>query len=120
IFTLNRVCYDQGEIIIKNKRLNLLAVILVVGIVLAVMRWNDYREKDLVEVIDAEEIVAVLYSKDEPIYLDQTIEDRESIQELLDFFAQYHVKKEGPINFSSKYPSEQFHFQFKYADERIT
>ncbi|HSJ39144.1 MAG TPA: hypothetical protein VK945_13130 [Planococcus sp. (in: firmicutes)] len=106
--------------IIEKKHWYLLALILVAGILLIGVRWDDYREKNLVDVIDAEEIIAVLYSEDDPMVLDQEISDKESIQELIDFFAQYRVEKEGPLNFTSKHTSEQFSFQFIYADERIT
>lgn len=88
------------------------------------MRWNDYREKELVDAMDAGDIVEVLYRSSQfesnLSEFDRSISDSESIQELVDFFSQYRVKKVGLRNFSTKYPNEQFIFKLEYADNRIT
>ncbi|MFJ7677093.1 hypothetical protein ACIQXQ_03490 [Peribacillus sp. NPDC097198] len=102
----------------------LMAIILVVALLFIVIRWNDYREKELVDVLDAGEIEEVLYRKlpleNDVVDFNRTVNNPESIQELVDFFSQYKVKKIGIRNFTSKYPDEQFIFQLEYADERIT
>lgn len=103
---------------------SLLVLILVVGVVLLVMRWNDSREKDLVEVLDAEEIKQFVYLESNTetavLFQESAIEDPETIKEMMEFFGQYKVKKEGERNFSTRYPDEQFHFQLEYTDGRIT
>ncbi|WP_033543646.1 hypothetical protein [Planococcus sp. CAU13] len=108
----------------KRKVGSLLVLILVVGIVLLVMRWNDYREKDLVDVLNGEEIEQFIYlepNTETAVHFQQTaFEDPETIKEVVDFLGQYKVKKEEESNFSTRYPDEQFHFMLKYTDERIT
>ncbi|WP_281864199.1 hypothetical protein, partial [Planomicrobium okeanokoites] len=97
---------------------------LVVGLVLLFMRWNDYREKDLVEVLDAEEIAHFIYlepnTESAVLFQETAFEDPETIKEVLDFLGQYKVKKEGESHFSTRYPEEQFNFMLEYTDERIT
>ena len=109
---------------IKNKYIYLLAIIFIIVLLFITMRWNDYREKELVDVMDAGDIVEVLYRsllfESNLSEFDRSISDSESIQELVDFFSQYRVKKVGLRNFSTKYPNEQFIFKFEYADNRIT
>lgn len=108
----------------QRKAGSLLVLILVIGIVLLVMRWNDYREKDLVDVLDAEEIEQFIYlepnTENAVLFQEAVFEDPETIKELVDFLGQYKVKKEGESNFSTRYPDEQFHFRLEYTDERIT
>ena len=108
----------------KRKVGSLLVLILVIGIVLLVMRWNDYREKDLVDVLDAEEIKQFIYlepnTETAVLFQETVFEDPETIKEVMDFLGQYKVKKEGGRNFSTRYPDEQFHFRLEYTDERIT
>ncbi|MBO0603387.1 hypothetical protein I2483_17100 [Sporosarcina sp. E16_3] len=109
---------------IKNKYIYLFAIILIIVLLFIIIRWNDYREKELVDVMDAEDIVEVLY-RNLPLEshggeFDRSISDSESIQELVDFFSQYRVKKVGLRNFTTKYPNEQFIFKLEYADKRIT
>lgn len=84
------------------------------------MRWNDYREKDLVEVLQAEKIEEILYSLDDASLLDESVTNQESIEKLKDFLSRYRVKKEGPKNFTTQYPHEQFSFQLIYEDGRST
>lgn len=99
-------------------------LLLVVGLVLAFLRWNDYREKELVDVLDWEDIEEFVYletTADSPLLFDETpIEDSEKTEELMAFFSQYKVKKLKETLFSPEYPNEQFHFQVNYRDERIT
>lgn len=108
----------------KRKTGSLLVLILVVGVVLSLMRWNDYREKDLVDVLEAEEIEQFIYlepnTETAVLFQETAFGDPETIKEVMDFLGQYKVKKEGERNFSTKYPDEQFHFQLEYTDERIT
>ncbi|WP_424237578.1 hypothetical protein [Bhargavaea ginsengi] len=92
----------------------------VVALLLVFMRWNDYREKDLVDVLKAEEIEEILYSLDDGSLLDEKVKNQESIQEWINFLSHYRVKKEGPKNFTTKYPHEQFSFQLVYEDGRST
>ena len=110
--------------IIKKKYGYLLALILVVGLVMVFMRWNEYREKELVDVVDWEDLEEFVYletTEDSPLLFDETpINDPEAMKELLDFFGQYKVKKLQDEHFSAKYPDEQFHFRLTYTDERIT
>jgi hypothetical protein len=109
---------------IEKKYVYLLGIILVIALLFIIFRWNDYREKELVDVLDAGEIEEVLYRKlpleNDMVDFNRTIKNPESIQELVDFFSQYKVKKIGIRNFTSKYPDEQFIFQLEYADGRIT
>lgn len=108
----------------KRKAGSLLVLILVIGIVLLVVRWNDYREKNLVDVLEAEEIEQFIYlepnTETAVLFQETAFEDPETIKEVMDFFGQYKVKKEGGSNFSTRYPDEQFHFILEYTDERIT
>lgn len=110
--------------IIKKKNRYVVALIIVGGLIFSFMRWNDYREKDLVEVIDAEEIVEFHFADRTEEYhgvdFNGKVTDPKSLQELADFFSQYRVKKEGGRNFSTKVPEEQFSFLIFYEDERIT
>jgi hypothetical protein len=84
------------------------------------MCWNDYREKDLVDVLQAEKIEEILYSFDDASLLDESVTNQESIEKLKNFLSRYRVKKEGPKNFTTQYPDEQFSFQLVYEDGRST
>ncbi|MFD1030778.1 hypothetical protein [Metaplanococcus flavidus] len=109
---------------IKKKYGYLLALIIIGLLVFSFLRWNDYREKDLVEVLDAEEIVEFRFADGTEEYVDLEfngiVTDQESLQELTNFFSEYRVKKEGERNFETKYPDEQFNFLTSYEDDRIT
>ena len=111
--------YKKGKNIIKNKYVYVFVIVVALAFVFGILRWNDYREKELVDVLEADKIVAIQYEMDDVYILDSVI-DEKSIQELLEFFSQYKVKKEGPRNFTTKFPDEQFSFTFEYEDERIT
>src|SRR5690606_19235079 len=109
---------------IKKKYGYLFALIIVGLLVFSFLRWNDYREKDLVEVLDANEIVEFRfnvgyedYSRD---YYKGLVKEQESLQELVDFLSQYRVKKVGERYFELNYPVERITFQTFYEDERIT
>lgn len=94
-----------------------------IALFMTIFRWNDYREKKLVDVLDGEEIEKILFNEppfDEEIAFNRTVSDPDSIEEFVNFLKQYNVKKVGTRNFSSKYPNEQFHFQLEYKDERIS
>ncbi|WP_422122315.1 hypothetical protein DHX103_10925 [Planococcus sp. X10-3] len=73
-----------------------MALILVAGVVLIFRRWNDYREKEMVAVLDTEEI-------EEFIFLQANTENAV-------LFEQRAVED----------PDEQFSFQINYQDERIS
>ncbi len=109
---------------INKKYVSLISIIIVGVIIFAVVRWNDYREKDLVEVLDAEQIVEIHYTDRDKENLDvpfnSQLNDQESIDELIGFLSQYRVKKEGGRDFETEYPEEQFSFEVFYDDERIT
>ncbi|QMT18043.1 hypothetical protein H1Q58_03210 [Planococcus maritimus] len=89
-----------------------------------IFRWNEYREKDMVEVLDAEAVEQIFYTKlpleDEEVYFNHSIDNPAAIQEFTDFLGQYKVKKIGVRDFSSSYPDEQFSFDLVYTDERNT
>ena len=93
-------------------------------LIFSIVRWNDYREKELVDVLDADEIEKILYNKlpieDDMVAYNRTLSEQAAIDELIEFFSQYKVKKTGPRNFTSKYPDEQFVFDAEYKDGRIT
>lgn len=114
----------EGLSSIKKKYSYLLALFFVGILVFSFLRWDDYREKDLVVVLDAEEIVEFRYTDRTEEYagIEYTgiVKDQESLQELINFFSQYRVKKEGGRNFDTKYPEEQFTFHTFYEDDRIT
>ena len=111
---------------IKKKYVYLLVIIGVIILFVMINRWNDYREKKLVDVLDAEKIEDVLYRElsfeDEfdDNEFNRTISNSDSLQELVEFLSQYKVKKIGPRNFTSIYPDEQFSFEFQYVDNRNT
>lgn len=87
------------------------------------IRMNNYQVKELVDVLDVEEIEEVSYRKqslDDAEQLNHIVNNPESIQELIGFFHQYKVKKIGTKKITSKYTDEQFVFQLEYVDERIT
>lgn len=113
---------NWGMRIIKRRIASLFVLILVVGLVLLFMRWNDYREKDLVEVLDTEEIVEFRYldgtEEHVPLEFNGIVKDQESLQELMNFFSQYTVKKNKKRQDSSEYPDEFFAFQINYSDDR--
>lgn len=115
---------EEGVSSIKKKYSYFLALIVVGILVFSFLRWNDYREKDLVEVLDAEEIVEFRYTDRTKEYrvvsYNSIVKDQEPLQELAEFFSQYRVKKEGGRNFSTKYPDEQFSFHPFYEDDRIS
>ena len=111
--------YEKGKNIIKNKYVYVLVIVVALGFVFGILRWNDNREKELVDVLEADKIVEIRYGIDDVIIID-IINDEKSIQELLEFFSQYRVKKDGPRNFTSEFPDEQFSFTFEYEDERFT
>lgn len=96
---------------------------IIIALFFTIFRWNDYREKELVDVLDGEEIDKVMFNEspfDNRLAFNRTISDTDSIQEFVDFLSQYQVKKIGTRDFSSKYPNEQFSFQTEYKDERLT
>lgn len=115
---------EEGVSSIKKKYSYFLALIVVGILVFSFLRWDDYREKDLVEVLDAEEIVEFRYTDRTEDYSTDTyngiVKDQEPLQELATFFSQYRVKKEGGRDFDMKYPVEQFTFHIFYEDDRIT
>lgn len=111
--------YEKGKNIIKNKYVYVLVIVVALGFVFGILRWNDNREKELVDVLEADKIVEIRYGIDDVFIID-IINDEKSIQELLEFFSQYRVKKDGPRNFTSEFPDEQFSFTFEYEDERFT
>lgn len=87
---------------------------------LGVSRWYDFKEKDLVKVLDASNIEKIMYSKPplngESLNYNRTISEPESIKGLINFLSQYKVKKIGARNFISEYPAEQFRFVLVYKD----
>lgn len=105
----------------KTKHKYSLLVVVVLVVIFSLMRWNDYREKALIEVLDGDKIEEIHYGKDASMTtFDQVIKDEESIKELVTFFSQYRVEKEGRRDFTSEFPEEQVVLQFQYEDERIT
>lgn len=107
-----------------KKYVRWLLVILVVGLVLTYIRWNDFREKELVKVLEAEEIKEFRFAdgteKYPGIEFNGKVKDSESLRELIDFLSQYKVKKVQNNIFTSNYPKEQFNFMLEYEDERST
>lgn len=103
-----------------KKRTYLLLTVVIIGGLFGFMRWDEYREKDLVEAIEVEEIVEIRYGHDDNMTFDKILNDEQSIQDLVSFFSDYRVKKEGSRDFTSEHPGEQFIIHLEYEDERIT
>lgn len=99
-----------------------MAIIVAVGLFFLWLRWNDYRDKALVDVLDAGAIEEIAFRKfplDDTEQFNRFVSNPESIQELFEFFDQYEVKKTGRRNFTSQYPDEQVVFQLDYTDDRV-
>lgn len=108
---------------IKNKFAYLILSIVFFTLFFSFFRWNDYRQKELVDVLDSEKITEIRFNVlplDASVIYNTVVTDEESIQELMEFFSQYHIKKQGRRDFTSKHPEEQFTFQIGYHDKRIT
>lgn len=81
---------------IKLKFVYLITITLVALLAYTSIRLNDYRVKELVDVVDAEEIVEVFNRKsplDDAALFNRSVSKPESIQELIEFLHQYKVKK---------------------------
>ncbi len=107
---------------IKSKFVYVITIIVAAGLVFLWIRWNDYRVKELVDVLDAGDIDEIAFRKfplDETEQFNQIVNNPESIQQLVEFFDQYEVKKTGIRNFTSQYPDEQVVFQLDYTDDRV-
>ncbi|MBT2640517.1 hypothetical protein [Bacillus sp. ISL-39] len=108
----------------KKKNFYILSIAILILLMYGVAKWVDYREKNLVDLLDSTNIEKVYYKqlplKDDMAAYNRQIRDKASIQELIHFLSQYNVKKVGDRDFISKYPDEQFQFQLEYKDERIT
>ncbi len=107
------------------KQIALLAALASVILVFVMgFRWNEYREKQLADVLDAGKIEEVLYinpSKEVAAFqFNEKLNDIQAIDELIGFFSRYGVKKTGEAAFSPEHPSEQFIFQLEYTDGRRT
>jgi hypothetical protein len=105
------------------KKKIILSVAIIIFLIYGVAKWNDYREKNLTDLLDPAHIETVYFKhlpiKDDMAYNRQITED-DSLQELMNFFSQYKVKKVGDCDFVSEYPDEQFQFQLEYKDDRTT
>lgn len=104
----------------KKKSIYLLLAVVIAGGIFGLRRWDEYREKDLVDVLEAEAIVAFRYGKEGTADLSEAVNDDQSLEEFTDFLNRYRVKKEGPRDFTSQYPKEQHTFQLEYEDQRIS
>ena len=107
---------------IKKKFAYLIVSILLFILFSSFFRWNDYRQKELVDILNAEKITEIRFNVlpfDESVVYNTVVTDEKSIQELMDFFSQYQIKKQGRRDFTSKHPEEQFTFQVAYHDKRI-
>lgn len=100
--------------------------VLLTGLVFVLLissyKWNGYRERALVDVLEAGKITEIHFNVppfDDSIIYNTAVKDEESIQELIAFFSRYQVQKKGNENFSSKYPKEQFIFLLRYNDLRM-
>ena len=105
------------------KKKIILSVAILILFIYGVAKWNDYREKNMTVVLDSAHIKKVYFKrlpiKDDMAYNRQITEEA-SLQELMNFFSQYQVKKVGDRDFVSEYPDEQFQFQLNYEDESTT
>ncbi|KIL53099.1 hypothetical protein [Jeotgalibacillus campisalis] len=95
--------------------------ILVSGIILFLLmyRWVDYREKELTDVLHAEEIIDVSYTyvpQGSDQFENTELGNPQALKELLGFLSQYKVKKTGLRDFESRYPEEQLNLHFIYTD----
>lgn len=111
---------DRGTDKMKKTFAYAVLVVVTAGGLFGLNQWDEYREKDLADVMEAEEIVEVRYGTDDKSERSEVLNDEQSLQAFKDFLGQYRVEKEGPRDFTSKYPEEQFSFQLEYEDERIT
>jgi len=105
---------------VKKKFTYFILAVVIVGGIFGLMRWEEYREKNLADVLEAEKIVEVRYGKGYTVELSDVVNDDASLEEFTDFLSQYRVIKEGPRDFTSQYPEEQYTLQLEYEDERIT
>lgn len=105
------------------KKKIILSVAILIFLIYGVARWNDYREKNLTDLLDSAYIEKVYFKhlpiKDEVTY-NRQITDDASLQELMNFLSQYKVKKVGDRDFVSEYPDEQIQFQLEYQDHSVT
>ena len=122
-FRKNFINKGKGEGL-KKRNLFIFSFAIIILLIYGAAKWDDYREKNLTDLLDAANIEKIYYNKlplkDERAAYNHQITDKASIQELLDFLGQYKVKKVGGRDFISKYPDEQFQFQLEYKDDRIT
>lgn len=108
----------------KKKNFYILSIVIFIFLIFGVTRWNDYREKNLVDVLDSQNIEEIYFKQlpisDDRVAYNRKLTDDRAIQELISFLSQYKVKKIGERDFSTSYPDEQFQFQLEYKDNRVT
>ncbi|UYZ24172.1 hypothetical protein [Mesobacillus jeotgali] len=108
----------------KKKNFYILSIAILILLIYGVAKWDDYREKNLVSLLDTSKIEKIYYNQlpimDEKAAYNRQITETASILELIHFLSQYNLKKVGDRDFVSEYPDEQFQFQLEYKDERIT
>ncbi|WP_226674702.1 hypothetical protein [Mesobacillus jeotgali] len=106
----------------KKKNFYILSIVIFIFLIYGVARWNDYREKNLADLLDTSKIEKIYYNqlpiKDEMAAYNRQLTDGQSIQALITFLSRYKVKKIGDRDFVSEYPDEQF--QLEYEDDRVT
>jgi hypothetical protein len=109
---------------LKKKNFYILSIVILIFLIYGVTRWNDYREKNLADLLDTSKIEKIYYNqlpiKDEKAAYNRQLTDSKAIQELINLLSQYRVKKIGDRDFVSEYPDEQFQFQLEYEDNRVT
>ncbi|MCM3575746.1 hypothetical protein M3172_21370 [Mesobacillus subterraneus] len=108
----------------KKKNFYILSIAILILLIYGVAKWDNYREKNLVSLLDTSKIEKIYYNQlpimDEKAAHNRQITETASILELIHFLSQYNLKKVGDRDFVSEYPDEQFQFQLEYKDERIT
>ncbi|CAM3800800.1 hypothetical protein [Mesobacillus thioparans] len=84
----------------KKRNFYILTVAILISLTYGVSIWNNYREKNLTDVLDSAHIEKVYFKhlpiKDDMAY-NRQITDDDSLQELMDFLSQYKVKKAGTV-----------------------
>ena len=108
----------------KQKYFYLTLTVILLLVIYGINRWDDYREKNLVVLLDSDKIENIYFKQrpleDDSVDYNRQLTDDAAIHELIIFLSQYKVKKLGDRDFISKYPDEQFQFQLNYEDDRGT
>jgi hypothetical protein len=109
---------------LRKKNFYIVSIVMLILGIYGFTKWADYREKNLVDLLDFNKIEKIHYKQlplmDDMAAYNRQLTDDAAIQELISFLSQYKVKKLGDRDFISAYTEEQFQFQLEYKDDRVT